>query len=92
MSLSDQDCTYINKLFIVFIHQCITATYVKMCISCQFPVLRSTMIILMNKNHLYITHKNKTAGCSILQIKRNSKSITLQKKKTKPKTKPNKQN
>lgn len=52
----------------------------KSCVSFQFPVLRSTLIILMGKHHLYITAKNKTAECSILQSKRNSKTITLPKK------------
>lgn len=85
-SLADQDCTYINKLFIVYAHQCITATYMKTSISFQFPVLRSTSTILKCKNHLSNTQKNKAAGCPILQTKRKSKAITL------PKKNPNTQN
>lgn len=59
-SLSDQDCTYINKLFIVFIHQGATATYVKMCISFQFPVLRSTLIILIINERTILTLLKRT--------------------------------
>lgn len=54
----------------------------KTCISFQFPLLRSTLIILMCKNHLYITQKNKRAGCSILQTKLNNKKKKPNKTKT----------
>lgn len=68
-SLADQECTYINKFFIVSVHQCVTATYMKTCISFQFSVLKNTSVILICKNHLYIAQKNKAADASFYKQK-----------------------